>query len=95
MLIQVVHLEIQPDKLETFLTEASINVRASRQETGVIQFDLIQQTDSPMRFMLYEIYQDESALEAHRHTPHFERWVEKGVPLLMGERVRALYRLVV
>jgi autoinducer 2-degrading protein len=94
MLIQVVYLEVQPEKLEAFLAEARANVQASRAEAGVIQFDLLQQNDAPTRFMLYEVYRDEAALETHRHTPHFQRWVERGVPLLTGERVRVLYREV-
>lgn len=92
MLIQVVYLEVQPEKREAFLAEARANVQASRAETGVMQFDLLQQNDDPTRFMLYEVYRDEAALEAHRHTPHFQRWAEQGVPLLTGERVRVLYR---
>ena len=95
MLVQVVYLEVQPEKLETFLAEARANAQASRAEAGVTQFDLLQQSDSPLRFMLYEVYRDEAALEAHRHTPHFQRWVEQGVPLLTGERVRVMYREVV
>ena len=94
MLVQVVYLEVQPEKLEAFLTEARANAQASRAEADVTQFDLLQQSDSPHRFMLYEVYRDEAALETHRHTPHFQRWVERGVPLLTGERVRVLYRQV-
>lgn len=94
MLVQVVYLEIQPEKQDAFLAEARANVQASRAETGVIQFDLLQQNDNPTRFMLYEVYQDEAALEAHRHTPHFQRWAEKGVPLLASDRVRVMYREV-
>ena len=91
MLIQVVHLEAQPEQLETFLAEATANLQASRQEEGVLQFDLLQQNDFPTRFLLYEVYRDEAALEAHRQTAHFQRWLAKGVPLLAGERVRVLY----
>lgn len=94
MLVQVVYLEVQPEKREAFLAEARANIQASRAETGVIQFDLLQQNNDPTRFMLYEVYRDESALEAHRHTSHFQRWAERGAPLLKGERVRVLYREV-
>lgn len=91
---QIVHLEVRPEKLEEFLAEAAANVRASRQEPGVIQFDLLQQAEAPARFMLYEVYTDPAALEAHRQTPHFSRWLERGVPLLAGERVRVLYQVM-
>ncbi len=91
---QIVHLEVRPEKLEEFLAEAAANIRASRQEPGVIQFDLLQQAEAPVKFMLYEIYNDSSALETHRQTPHFSRWLERGVPLLAGERVRVLYQMI-
>lgn len=90
--VQVVYLEAQPERLEEFLREALDNAQASRAEEGVLQFDLLQQADSPTRFLLYEVYRDKAALEAHRATPHFARWVSHGVPLLTGERVRVLYR---
>jgi quinol monooxygenase YgiN len=41
--------------------------------------------------MFYEVYRDMPSLEAHRSTPHFKRWLEKGVPLLVGDRLRVLY----
>jgi (4S)-4-hydroxy-5-phosphonooxypentane-2,3-dione isomerase len=94
MIAQVVTLQIQPDKLDIFLAEIMSNVRASREEPGVAQFELLQQADDAFRFMLYEVYLDENALEAHRQTTHFKHWVEFGVPLLAGERKRTIYKLV-
>jgi len=32
--------------------------------------------------MLYEIYDDERAFEAHQQTPHFKRYLAEAVPLL-------------
>ena len=94
MHIQVVYLEVQPEKVDAFLAEATANARASRQEAGVVQFDLLRRADSPNKFMLYEVYRSPEALEAHRATPHFQRWLQVGVPLLTGERVRVLYEPV-
>ncbi|MCS6993694.1 MAG: antibiotic biosynthesis monooxygenase [Anaerolineales bacterium] len=94
MYVQVVYLEVQPELLDTFLTEVTANVLESRKEPGVERFDLLQQADTPHRFMLYEVYRTESDLESHRQTAHFRRWLENGVPTLTGERVRVLYRRV-
>lgn len=94
MYVQVVYLEVKPELLATFLAEATANAAESRKEPGVERFDLLQQADNPQRFMLYEVYQAESDLEAHRQTPHFKRWLEKGLPTLSGERVRIIYNLV-
>ncbi len=92
--IQVIYLEVQPELLDTFLAEATANAIESRKEPGVERFDLLQQADAPHRFMLYEVYHAEAGLEAHRQTPHFKRWLEKGVPTLSRERVRVIYSMV-
>ncbi len=94
MIAQVVYLEVIPEKIYLFLAEVAANARASRQEPGVTQFDLLQQADAPHKFMLFEVYQNAEALESHRRTIHFRHWLEHGVPLLTGERVRVLYNLV-
>lgn len=94
MFILCVHIEVQPDKLEAFKTEASINARATLTEPGAERFDVIQQVETPNKFMFYEVYHSAEAFEAHQQTDHFKRWVEKGVPLLIGDRVRVVYQNV-
>jgi len=94
MYIQVVYLEVKAEQRHALLAEAKLNVQASRQENGVIQFDLLQKADNPDKLMLFEAYQTEADAEAHRHTAHFRRWLEAGVPLLSGERVREVYRKI-
>ena len=91
MFIQVVYLEVQPEKLDTFLAEAAANARTSLTEPGVVRFDFLQQADAPTKYMLYEVYRSPNDLEAHKQTDHFKRWVEKGVPTLIGDRVRVIY----
>ncbi len=94
MIVQVVTLEVQPDRLNEFLTEARLNVAESKKETGVVQFDLLQLENEPLKFMLYEVYKSKQALEAHRLSGHFMRWIEKGVPTLTGDRQRFIYQIV-
>ncbi|HEY3311391.1 MAG TPA: putative quinol monooxygenase [Anaerolineales bacterium] len=94
MLVQVVYLQVQPALLDAFILEAAGNCAASAQEPGVLQFDLLQQTDDPLKFILYEVYDSTQALENHRLTAHYKRWAEVGVPMLSAERVRVLYNKV-
>ena len=70
MIVQVVYLVVQANRLDDFLTEASANARASLLEAGVTRFDLLQQADDPLKFMLYEVYRNQTDLDAHRLTPH-------------------------
>jgi len=94
MIVQVVYLEAKEETLERLIEEAAYNAEESKKEKGVVQFDFLQQEDLPTKFMLYEIYEDEAALQAHRETPHFQRWVEVGVPLLAKARERVMYSLI-
>lgn len=92
MFVLAVYLEVQPENLETFKVEASVNARATLTEPDALRFDFLQQTNEPTKFMLYEVYRSAEAFEAHQQTEHFKRWVEKGVPLLVGDRIRVLYK---
>jgi autoinducer 2-degrading protein len=94
MFVLTVYLEAKPENLEALKTEASINARATLAEPGALRFDFLQQVDEPTKFMLYEVYRSEEAFQAHQQTDHFKRWVERGVPLLVGERVRMKYQNV-
>jgi autoinducer 2-degrading protein len=94
MFVLTVYLEAKPENLEALKTEASINARATLAEPGALRFDFLQQVDEPTKFMLYEVYRSEEAFQVHQQTDHFKRWVERGVPLLVGERVRVKYQNV-
>jgi quinol monooxygenase YgiN len=58
------------------------HVRATRAEPGCLTFIVSRSTDDPESFVLFEQFVDEEAFESHRGSPHFERFVEKGFPLL-------------
>jgi quinol monooxygenase YgiN len=58
----------------------------SRKEPGCIMYQVHQHKTDPRRFFVYEQYNDDTALEAHRAAPHFLQYVKKDLPKL-GERV--------
>ena len=76
MIAVVVHIEVDPERVEEFKAVALRNAAGSRAETGCRQFDVVQQLDDPARFVLYETYDSEEAIEAHYATPHFQTWRE-------------------
>ena len=45
-----------------------------RDEPGCFRFYILQNSEDPNRFHLYEVYEDELALEAHRDAPHYKKW---------------------
>jgi quinol monooxygenase YgiN len=47
-------------------------VASVRDEPGCRRFDVLQPRGEPDRVLLYEIYDDEAAFDAHCRSPHFE-----------------------
>lgn len=50
-------------------------VAPSREEPGNLRWDIWQDAAQPGRFVLDELYKDESAVAAHRATPHFQHYL--------------------
>ena len=86
MLILSVDLTIKPENVDTFLAQAVQNAADSRKEPGCRQFDVHVDPKDRTRVMLYEIYDDEAAFEAHQQTPHFKAYLADGVPLLSARQ---------
>jgi quinol monooxygenase YgiN len=89
VVIQLVHLTVKPDRLDAFKTATLDNTRNSRAEAGIVQFALVQQQDDPTKFVIIEAFKDEAAVEAHRETPHYQRWKES-VPDMLAEARHAI-----
>ena len=76
-----------PDAFEALHQAALANAAAAvRDEPGCRRFDVLVKPGARDRLMLYEIYDDEDAFEAHRATPHFLAWRE-ATDTLIEDRV--------
>ena len=69
-----VHVHVKPEFREAFIDATLENGRGAIQEPGNLRFDVLQQADDPNRFVLYEVYRDAEAANAHKQTPHYARW---------------------
>ncbi len=49
----------------------------SRKEPGCVMFLVHQQKSDPARFLIYEQFRDDAALDAHRASPHFLQYVRQ------------------
>lgn len=74
MYVVCVHVRVKPENRAAFLQASLENARSTVQEPGNLRFDVLQQADDPDRFVLYEVYRDESGMAAHKTTPHYARW---------------------
>jgi quinol monooxygenase YgiN len=91
MLILIVNIHIKTDSIEAFREATVENGRNSLQESGVVKFDFLQQSDDPSRFILYEVYRDIAATAAHKETAHYHAWLAKVEDMFVTPRTRAFY----
>ena len=80
--VLVVNIRIKPDSVDAFMKQLKENAASARKEPGCRQFDVLADPKDRTKVMLYEVYDDEKAFEAHQQTPHFKKYVAEAVPLL-------------
>ena len=91
MFVLQVNIRIKPENVEAFMKKALENAREARKEPGCKQFDVLVDPKDSARVMLYEVYDDDKAFEAHQQTPHFKKYVAEAVPLL-ASRERQVWK---
>ena len=60
-------------------------------EPGCRMYLAHRSTTDPSRFFLYEQYDDQPALDAHRAAPHFEKYAKGGLFAIIESRTPELY----
>ena len=84
-----VTIKIKPEHIEDFMAASLLDAQGStRDEPDCFRFDLHQDTETPSRFYLYEVYRDEAAFLAHLETPHFKKWKDTVKPFFEGDSKR-------
>ncbi len=95
MFVQLVHIRIKPGKVAEFFDVFKENFDGTRNEPGNYRFDVLQDPEDENHFVIYEAFEDEAAVDAHRQTDHYKATVE-GLRDLMttGTREKDFFRLV-
>jgi (4S)-4-hydroxy-5-phosphonooxypentane-2,3-dione isomerase len=74
MFVNAVDLDIVPAERDNFIAAIKENAAASAKEPGCHRFDILNLASDPNHFLLYEVYDNEAALKAHRETDHFKKF---------------------
>ena len=89
--VLAVTIRIKPDNVDAFMKGVLENARNARKEPGCRQFEVLVDPAERTKVMLFEVYDDEKAFEAHQQTPHFKKYLAEAVPLL-ASRERSVWR---
>lgn len=77
MNVTLVEINIKSEYVDDFLDVFRANHEGAINEPGNLRFDVLQDPDIATRFFIYEAYQDDEAVLAHKQTPHYLACVEK------------------
>ncbi len=73
--IRMAHLQIKQDQLPAFTASVKEEMEAAlRVEPGVIAIYAAADTNDPTKMTFFEMYVDEASYQAHRDTPHFQKY---------------------
>jgi autoinducer 2-degrading protein len=84
----LVDFRIKPGARDAFRRLIDANAREScRDEPGCRRFDVLELPNDTDRILLYEIYDDRAAFEAHVMSPHFARFDKQSAPFVADKQV--------
>lgn len=86
MIATLVYVDVKPEFVEQFREISIYNHDNTRKETGNVRFDVLQSTDDPTQFVLYEVFADEDAAKFHKTTEHYLRWRDTVAPYMNSPR---------
>ncbi len=81
----------QGDALGDLLKTQAAN--SLEREEGCRHFDICRDPGDPHAFMLYELYDDEAAVDAHRATDYYALFRDNIAPLVKSRSLRQWSRL--
>jgi (4S)-4-hydroxy-5-phosphonooxypentane-2,3-dione isomerase len=88
--INAVDLVIVPAEMPKFLEAIKENGANAVKEPGCREFNITVLASNPNHVFLYEVYDNEAALEAHRQTPHFKKYQAATQGMVADRNVRAM-----
>lgn len=86
--INVVDLDIVPADLDKFVAAIKENGAASVKEPGVREFNITASQKDPNHILLFEVYNSAAALDAHRATDHFKKFIATTKDMVAKREIR-------
>ena len=91
MLILVVRVTIKAGHEDEVLEPFLRLQEETRRETGCLTYVVQRSRENGRRYLIYEQYKDQAALDAHRASPHFSEYATNGFYRFVEERQAELF----
>jgi quinol monooxygenase YgiN len=87
--VNAVDLDIVPAEMDKYMAAIKENGAAAVKEPGCREFNITVQANNPNHVFLFEVYDNEAALQAHRATEHFKKYQATTANMVAKREVRA------
>ncbi len=74
MIVTLVHIWVKDQFVDDFIRATIDNYENTVKESGNIRFDFLSDASDKTKFVLYEVFESEEAVAAHKTTAHYLRW---------------------
>jgi len=92
MHVTLVQIEVKPEHVADFIEATRRNHEDSIREAGNRRFDVLQSTEDPARFVLYEAYASAEDAADHKRTAHYLAWRDAVAEWMAAPRQGVPYR---
>lgn len=90
MVVTTVLVRVKPECIAGFIQATIRNHENSIYEQGNARFDVLQSSEDPAAFLLYEAYDTPESAAAHKKTAHYALWRDT-VAEWMAEPRKGIY----
>ena len=94
MIVRAVTVWVKSPFVHEFERATLENHRQSLSEPGVLRFDVLKSDEEPGRYLLYEVYRSDEAVEAHKRTDHYHQWRNAVEPWMEKPRKGDAYAVI-
>ncbi len=88
--VNVVDLDIKPGEVAKFIEFAKQNGAEAVKEPGCREHNIVVSKTDPNHIMLFEVYDNEAALNAHKATDHFKAFLAATSGMVLGRNPRGM-----
>lgn len=94
MVVTSVLVHLKTEHVDDFIRATIKNHENSIKEKGNMRFDILQSSDDPTRFMLYEAYDSAESAAAHKKTAHYNAWRDAVADWMAEPRKGIAYKAI-
>ena len=88
--VNAIDLVIIPSEMAKYVEAIKENAANAVKEPGCREFNVLVMPNRPYHVFLFEVYDNEAALAAHRNTDHFKKYAATTANMVADRNARAM-----